>query len=123
MRKFISSVATGASPKALFPFFTRFQPYFELISKGVYLGRSSVKAVAEKRRTELDQFLMSLFQLAPEICHCELIYTFSHPILRDQDQANVCVTKWRNKSSSIQHIRNVAYANGHVQGSVLLLSS
>jgi phosphatidylinositol-4-phosphate 3-kinase len=80
--------------------------------------------VAEKRRTELDQFLTSLFQLAPEICHCELIYTFFHPLLRDQDEeANVYVTKWRNKSSSSQHIRNVTNANGHVQGSVLLLSS
>lgn len=86
------------------------------LSKGVYLGRSSVKAVAEKRRAELDQFLISLFQLAPEICHCDVIYTFFHPLLRDQDEeANVYVTKWRNKSSS-QHSRNVANANGHVQG-------
>lgn len=84
------------------------------LSKGVYLGRSSVKAVAEKRRTELDQFLTSLFQLAPEICHCDLIYTFFHPLLRDQDEeANVYVTKWRNKSSSS---RSVSNANGHVQG-------
>ena len=93
------------------------------LSKGVYLGRSSVKAVAEKRRAELDQFLTSLFQLAPEICHCELIYTFFHPLLRDQDEeANVYVTKWRNKSS-IQHSRNAANANGHVQGESVVLSS
>ncbi|KAI9556899.1 hypothetical protein GHT06_016693 [Daphnia sinensis] len=88
------------------------------LSKGVYLGRSSVKAVAEKRRTELDQFLTSLFQLAPEICHCDLIYTFFHPLLRDQDEeANVYVTKWRNKSSSS---RSVSNANGHVQGELKL---
>jgi len=73
------------------------------LSKGVTLGRSSVKAVAEKRRIELDQFLVSLFNLAEEICHCDLVYTFLHPLLRDQDEeANVYVTKWRNKSTNQQ---------------------
>jgi len=79
------------------------------------LGRSSVKVVAEKRRAELDQFLITLFQMAEEICHCELVYTFFHPLLRDQDEeANVFVTKWRNKSSSnlqLQQSRNPANAN------------
>jgi len=71
------------------------------LSKGVTLGRSSVKAVAEKRRIELDQFLVSLFNLAEEICHCDLVYTFLHPLLRDQDEEpNVYVTKWRNKSTN-----------------------
>jgi phosphatidylinositol-4-phosphate 3-kinase len=51
----------------------------------------------------LDQFLVSLFNLAEEICHCDLVYTFLHPLLRDQDEeANVYVTKWRNKSSNQQ---------------------
>ena len=85
------------------------------LSKGVHLGRSSVKVVAEKRRAELDQFLITLFQMAEEICHCELVYTFFHPLLRDQDEeANVFVTKWRNKSSSnlqLQQSRNPANAN------------
>lgn len=85
------------------------------LSKGVHLGRSSVKVVAEKRRAELDQFLVSLFQLAEEIHQCDLVYTFFHPLLRDQDEeANVFVTKWRNKSSSsyqLQQSRNPANAN------------
>lgn len=70
------------------------------LSKGVTIGRSSVKVVAEKRRSELDHFLLSLFDMADEIRHCDLVYTFFHPLLRDQDeQANVYVAKWRNKSS------------------------
>lgn len=84
------------------------------LSKGVTIGRSSVKVVAEKRRSELDLFLLSLFDMADEIRHCDLVYTFLHPLLRDQDeQANFYVTKWRNKS-----IVKPRPSIGNIQGSL-----
>ena len=93
----------------------------ESLSKGVYLGRSSVKAVAEKRLSELDQFLVSLFRLAEEISHSDLVYTFLHPLLRDQDEeANFNTRKLKNKPSRHQ-LRNQMNSN-QVQGNYTLSS-
>ena len=83
-------------------------------SKGVYIWRSSVKVVAEKRRSELDLFLVSLFKMAEEISHSDIVYTFHHPLLRDQDEeANVNVTKWRNKSIPVS-TRNIVSMNNRI---------
>jgi len=56
------------------------------LPKGGGIGRSNVKQVAEKRRYYLQAFLDSLFTLADEIGHSALVYTFFHPILRDEEQ-------------------------------------
>ncbi|XP_052799554.1 phosphatidylinositol 4-phosphate 3-kinase C2 domain-containing subunit beta-like isoform X2 [Mya arenaria] len=53
----------------------------------VLLGRSHVKAVAENRRAEIEKFLQELMSAKPEIAHCELVYTFFHPLLRDEQEA------------------------------------
>lgn len=98
----------------LFPLVSHLLPS---LSKGRNLGRSSVKVVAEKRRSELDHFLVVLFGMAEEICHCDLVYTFFHSLLRDQEEENnVNVAKWRNKSPSLA-VRNNANASRYVQGS------
>lgn len=97
----------------LFPLVSHLLPS---LSKGRNLGRSSVKVVAEKRRSELDHFLVTLFRMAEEICHCDLVYTFFHSMLRDtEEENNVNVVKWKNKSSSLA-VRNSANASRYVQG-------
>ncbi|KAF4532853.1 hypothetical protein B566_EDAN001456 [Ephemera danica] len=45
--------------------------------------------VAEKRRLEIERFLRSVFAMTDEIAHSDIIYTFFHPILRDQQEANI----------------------------------
>lgn len=53
------------------------------------VGRSNIKQVAEKRRYEIQKFLDQLFLMADEISHSDLVYTFFHPLLRDQQEANI----------------------------------
>lgn len=53
------------------------------------MGRSNIKQVAEKRRLDIEKFLVSLFRMADEISHSDLVYTFFHPLHRDQEEATV----------------------------------
>lgn len=53
------------------------------------MGRSNIKQVAEKRKYEIEKFLNLLFQMADEISHSDVVYTFFHPLLRDQQEANM----------------------------------
>ena len=48
-----------------------------------------VKQVAVARRAELEVFLRELLKMAPEISECDLVYTFFHPLPRDQ-QVSAC---------------------------------
>lgn len=48
------------------------------------MGRSNIKQVAQKRFNEISLFVKSLFLCAHEIAHSDLVYTFFHPLLRDQ---------------------------------------
>lgn len=48
------------------------------------MGRSNIKQVAQKRFHEISLFVKSLFLCAHEIAHSDLVYTFFHPLLRDQ---------------------------------------
>ncbi|GLG92883.1 Synaptotagmin 1 [Gryllus bimaculatus] len=57
------------------------------------MGRSNIKQVAEKRKVEIERFLKSLFMMADEISHSDLVYTFFHPLLRDQQEANIHAKK------------------------------
>ena len=56
-------------------------PWF---SKNVVVGRKQVKQVAERRKMKLNQFLDSLFR-SPNVVRHDLVYTFFHPILRDEE--------------------------------------
>lgn len=51
-------------------------------------GRNNTREVAERRLSELRTFLAKLLRLPREISDCDLIYTFFHPILRDQSANN-----------------------------------
>jgi phosphatidylinositol-4-phosphate 3-kinase len=61
------------------------------------VGRSNIKTVADKRLPEIRKFLMSLFNSADEIAHSDLVYTFFHPLLRDQQEADIHVAKVKGK--------------------------
>ncbi|KAH6935257.1 hypothetical protein HPB50_004826 [Hyalomma asiaticum] len=58
---------------------------FYPLPKGSLVGRSNTREVAQRRMQELDAFLMSLTKMAEEVSHCSLVYTFFHPLLRDQE--------------------------------------
>ncbi|XP_045520078.1 phosphatidylinositol 4-phosphate 3-kinase C2 domain-containing subunit alpha isoform X1 [Pieris brassicae] len=54
------------------------------LPSGLHVGRSNIRQVAERRFGDVQAFLTSLFNLADEIAHSDLVYTFFHPLLRDQ---------------------------------------
>jgi len=61
---------------------------------GMFLvGLSEVREVAEKRKREIGMFLVGLFRLSEEISHSDLVYTFFHPLHRDQKEANIHINK------------------------------
>ncbi|XP_053384190.1 phosphatidylinositol 4-phosphate 3-kinase C2 domain-containing subunit alpha-like isoform X3 [Mercenaria mercenaria] len=62
-------------------------PVANIRFRWVLLGRSHIKAVAENRKSEIERFLQDLFSASGEIVHCELVYTFFHPLLRDEQEA------------------------------------
>ncbi|XP_069950780.1 phosphatidylinositol 4-phosphate 3-kinase C2 domain-containing subunit beta-like isoform X2 [Cherax quadricarinatus] len=88
------------------------------LPKGVQIGRSEVKAVAEKRKLEIELFLATLFDLAPEISHSDLVYTFFHPLLRDQEDTDIHIRKLKNKDSRTSLPPAIPSIPGQVQGQV-----
>ncbi|XP_003220456.2 phosphatidylinositol 4-phosphate 3-kinase C2 domain-containing subunit beta isoform X1 [Anolis carolinensis] len=48
------------------------------------IGRSRGEAVAEKRKEELNGYIWHLIHAAPEVAECDLVYTFFHPLPRDE---------------------------------------
>ena len=57
--------------------------------KGLQFGRKEISEVAERRKDDIKVFLEGLFSLPESVAHCNLVYTFFHPILRDQEEANI----------------------------------
>ncbi|KAM9480748.1 phosphatidylinositol 4-phosphate 3-kinase C2 domain-containing subunit alpha isoform 1-T3 [Clarias gariepinus] len=49
----------------------------------VVLGRKHIKDVASKRKVELNIYVHSLMKCSTEVIQCDLIYTFFHPLARD----------------------------------------
>ncbi|XP_039988528.1 phosphatidylinositol 4-phosphate 3-kinase C2 domain-containing subunit alpha [Xiphias gladius] len=47
------------------------------------LGRTHIKEVAAKRKLELNNYVHNLMRSSTEVTQCDLIYTFFHPIARD----------------------------------------
>lgn len=91
---------------------------FRSLSGGIHVGRSNIKTVAERRLPEIRLFLVSLFDSADEIAHSDLVYTFFHPLLRDQQEQDINVAKVKGKKhrkfcsgnfshSNFQHILEV----------------
>ncbi|XP_063885765.1 phosphatidylinositol 4-phosphate 3-kinase C2 domain-containing subunit beta-like isoform X1 [Scylla paramamosain] len=88
------------------------------LPKGVQIGRSEVKAVAEKRKFEIELFLATLFDLTAEISHSDLVYTFFHPLLRDQEDTDIHIKKLKNRDTRSSLPPNLPSVPGHVQGQV-----
>ncbi|MCI4379327.1 hypothetical protein PGIGA_G00226650 [Pangasianodon gigas] len=47
------------------------------------LGRKHIKDVASKRKVELNIYVHNLMRSSAEVAQCDLIYTFFHPLARD----------------------------------------
>lgn len=74
------------------------------LPSGIHVGRSNIKSVAERRQPEIRKFLESLFNSAAEIAHSDLVYTFFHPLLRDQQEysaSNIHLTKVKEKGELV----------------------
>ncbi|XP_077994374.1 phosphatidylinositol 4-phosphate 3-kinase C2 domain-containing subunit beta-like [Glandiceps talaboti] len=65
------------------------------------LGRTHVKQVAEKRKIEIERWLGELLHMAPEISECDLVYTFFHPMLRDERDVDM-ITMVKPKESTLE---------------------
>ncbi|OTF82209.1 hypothetical protein BLA29_011847, partial [Euroglyphus maynei] len=57
---------------------------FYTLKRSPMLNRASRQQIASHRTRELKLFLKDLMNMASEISHSDYIYTFFHPILRDQ---------------------------------------
>uniref|UniRef100_A0A673MCQ1 Phosphatidylinositol 4-phosphate 3-kinase C2 domain-containing subunit alpha-like n=1 Tax=Sinocyclocheilus rhinocerous TaxID=307959 RepID=A0A673MCQ1_9TELE len=53
------------------------------------LGRTHIKDVASKRKVELSSYMHNLMRSSTEVTQCDLIYTFFHPIARDDKTEGV----------------------------------
>uniref|UniRef100_A0A673GRA8 Phosphatidylinositol 4-phosphate 3-kinase C2 domain-containing subunit alpha-like n=1 Tax=Sinocyclocheilus rhinocerous TaxID=307959 RepID=A0A673GRA8_9TELE len=53
------------------------------------LGRTHIKDVASKRKVELSSYMHNLMRGSTEVTQCDLIYTFFHPIARDDKTEGV----------------------------------
>lgn len=57
---------------------------FYTLKRSPMLNRASRQQIASHRTRELTLFLKDLMNMASEISHSDFVYTFFHPILRDQ---------------------------------------
>lgn len=71
------------------------RPSRHSLQTGISVGRSNIKTVADKRLPEVKKFLLTLLHSAPEIVNSDLVITFFHPLLRDQQEADIHAVKMR----------------------------
>ena len=84
--------------------FRRFSHFYELHSKlseafpetslpklpsKKYIGRSQIRVVAERRRSDLDDYIRHLLVLSTEVSESELLYTFLHSLQQDKKDARL----------------------------------
>ncbi|KAM3877697.1 phosphatidylinositol 4-phosphate 3-kinase C2 domain-containing subunit beta [Diretmus argenteus] len=56
------------------------------------IGRSRGEAMADRRKDELNGYVWHLVHAAPDVAQCDLIYTFFHPLPRDERPGTVVNT-------------------------------
>uniref|UniRef100_A0A673GVA2 Phosphatidylinositol 4-phosphate 3-kinase C2 domain-containing subunit alpha-like n=1 Tax=Sinocyclocheilus rhinocerous TaxID=307959 RepID=A0A673GVA2_9TELE len=78
------------------------------------LGRTHIKDVASKRKVELSSYMHNLMRGSTEVTQCDLIYTFFHPIARDDKTEGV------EGLSKTLDIPPVSPTTGRVEGEVKL---
>jgi len=91
---------------------------FHSLPKGLSIGRSEVREVAERRKNEIGAFLLGLFRLADEISHSDIVYTFFHPLHRDQKEANIHINKLKEPKGGHQRKPSAGRICGKVKLSV-----
>ncbi|XP_070240841.1 phosphatidylinositol 4-phosphate 3-kinase C2 domain-containing subunit beta [Bos mutus] len=79
------------------------------------IGRSRGEAGAERRREELNGYIWHLVHAAPEVAECDLVYTFFHPLPRDEKTAGSSLAP---KSSEGTWARPVGRVGGEVKLSI-----
>lgn len=92
------------------------------LSGRVILGRAHVRTVAATRKEELQAFLKHLLHCSQEVAQHDLIYTFFHPMLKDeQDFDKTNVPKLRDNPEQLNRRRidgsvklNLFYKNGEM---------
>merc|ERR1719187_1472338 len=66
---------------------------FHSLPKGLTIGRSEIREVAKRRKKDIGGFLQGLFMMSEEVSHSDLVYTFFHPLLRDQEDTSIHAEK------------------------------
>ena len=61
------------------------------------LGRQEIWEVAQRRKHDIALFLQSLFDCPDAVAHSDLVYTFFHPMLRDQEEENIRIRKLKSE--------------------------
>ncbi|XP_014728062.1 PREDICTED: phosphatidylinositol 4-phosphate 3-kinase C2 domain-containing subunit beta [Sturnus vulgaris] len=79
------------------------------------IGRSRGEAVAERRKEELNGYIWHLIHAAPEVAECDLIYTFFHPLPRDEKAAG---TNPSPKPADATWARSLGKVGGEVKLSI-----
>ncbi|KAJ8349842.1 hypothetical protein SKAU_G00249720 [Synaphobranchus kaupii] len=78
------------------------------------LGRTHIKDVAARRKVELNNYIHNLLRSSTEVTQCDLVYTFFHPIGRD-DKAEVF-----EGMSKPPEVPPISSRSGRVEGEVKL---
>ncbi|KAM9002878.1 phosphatidylinositol 4-phosphate 3-kinase C2 domain-containing subunit beta [Sarcophilus harrisii] len=79
------------------------------------IGRSRGEAVAERRKELLNGYIWHLIHSSPEVAECDLVYTFFHPLPRDDKAAGISPAP---KSSDGTWARPVGKVGGEVKLSI-----
>uniref|UniRef100_A0A671SIW1 Phosphatidylinositol 4-phosphate 3-kinase C2 domain-containing subunit alpha-like n=1 Tax=Sinocyclocheilus anshuiensis TaxID=1608454 RepID=A0A671SIW1_9TELE len=99
----------GYMNSPLVPWFVKFYTSIKMV-----LGRTHIKDVASKRKVELSSYVHNLMRGSTEVTQCDLIYTFFHPIARDDKTEGV------EGLSKTLDIPPVSPTSGRVEGEVKL---
>ncbi|XP_063274271.1 phosphatidylinositol 4-phosphate 3-kinase C2 domain-containing subunit beta-like [Prinia subflava] len=79
------------------------------------IGRSRGEAAAERRKEELNGYVWHLIHAAPEVAECDLVYTFFHPLPRDEKAAGTNPTP---KAADATWARSLGKVGGEVKLSI-----
>nr|KAF6397604.1 phosphatidylinositol-4-phosphate 3-kinase catalytic subunit type 2 beta [Rousettus aegyptiacus] len=79
------------------------------------IGRPRGEAGAERRREELNRYIWHLIHATPEVAECDLVYTFFHPLPRDEKAVG---TSPAPKSSDGLWARPIGKVGGEVKLSI-----
>lgn len=79
------------------------------------IGRSRGEAMAERRKEELNGYIWHLIHAAPEVAECDLVYTFFHPLPRDEKAVG---TSPAPKASDGSWARPIGKVGGEVKLSI-----